>query len=102
MDGNCIQAHIPDKPANIGLKQLHSAAQVNGSCKGLQPHTNNILRRGLSFFVIVCKYLRASFPQICQFTIEMVFPSLLADSYYNNCSSYNMLGVVILMINGNW
>jgi hypothetical protein len=102
MDGNCIQAHIPDKPANIDLKQLHSAARVNGSCKRLQQHTHKIWRRGLSFFAIVCKYPRASVSQICQFIIEMVFPGLLTDSYYNNSSLYYMLGVVILMINGNW
>jgi hypothetical protein len=30
-----------------------------------------------------------------------VYPGLLADSYYNNSSSYYMLGVVMLMINDN-
>jgi hypothetical protein len=102
MDGNCIQAHIPDKLANIDLKQLLSAAEVNGSCKGLQPHPHKVWRGKLSFFVIVCKYLRACVPEICQFTIETVFPSMLADSYYYNSSSYYMLIIVLLMINDKW
>jgi len=36
---------------------------------------------------------------MCHFIIETV---LLAVSYYNNFSSYYMLGVVMLMINDYW